>query len=180
MDSRDASILEACVHNVIVSSLAKENSQLVKTQMEWPIFVDLQLGSPPLAVEGKKYNNAPNLLSDDEYSERTVKLMGRIFFKMLIFLRMCILDLIVEGKEGWWILLEKEEWEKEIDNLCVDMHMRILEVQIGLTNSPILPMQSEKMFPKCLLVIIAPSSLLLSLEAEFQKLEVDIPLYIEE
>ncbi|KAG5632493.1 hypothetical protein H5410_004210 [Solanum commersonii] len=56
--------LEDCVHNVIVLSVAKENSQLVKT--EWPIFVDLQLGSPPVGVEGEKHSKSPILLSDDE------------------------------------------------------------------------------------------------------------------
>lgn len=37
-----------------------------------------------------------------------------------------------------------------------------------------------KMFPKYLLVIIAPSNSLLNLEVKFQKLKVHISIYIEE
>ncbi|KAK4706915.1 hypothetical protein R3W88_033535 [Solanum pinnatisectum] len=76
--------------------------------MKWPIFVDLQSGSPPLLVDGEKHNNGPILLCDDEKSERTVKLMGRIFFKILVIQRLFILEniFIIEGKEGWWSLLE--------------------------------------------------------------------------
>lgn len=33
---------------------------------------------------------------------------------------------------------------KMVKNLCVDMDMHILEVQIGITNSPVLAMHREK------------------------------------
>ncbi|KAG5619693.1 hypothetical protein H5410_004911 [Solanum commersonii] len=114
------------------------------THMEWSIFVDLQLGSPPLPIDGEKHNNGPNLLCDDEEFERT-----NIF--------------TVEGKEGWWSLLEvtrgrrsvqhfvdeeplpleKEEWKYNIDNLYVDVGMRIMEEQVGFINSPSSAIQSK-------------------------------------
>ncbi|KAK4737559.1 hypothetical protein R3W88_001256 [Solanum pinnatisectum] len=76
MDSRDASIFRSLYPqcNRFKSSkgeFATSEGGCVtweenETLKNWPIFVDLQLGSPPLAVEGEKYNNAPILLSDDE------------------------------------------------------------------------------------------------------------------
>ena len=79
-----------------------------ETHTEWPIFVDLQLGSPPLAVDVEKHNKGPILLFDDEGSERTVKLIGKILLNIFIILRMFIMEkmLIVEGKEGLGSLLE--------------------------------------------------------------------------
>ncbi|MCD7460894.1 hypothetical protein HAX54_044696 [Datura stramonium] len=38
----------------------------------------------------------------------------------------------------------KEEWEKEIEDLFVEMDMCMLESRIGFTNPSVLPMQSEK------------------------------------
>uniref|UniRef100_M1DDD6 Uncharacterized protein n=1 Tax=Solanum tuberosum TaxID=4113 RepID=M1DDD6_SOLTU len=46
------------------------------THTECPIFVDFQLGSPPLVVDGGKNNKGPILLSDDKEFEWTLKLMG--------------------------------------------------------------------------------------------------------
>ncbi|KAG5632255.1 hypothetical protein H5410_003972 [Solanum commersonii] len=48
------------------------------THTEWPIFVDLQLGSPPLVVDGGKNNKGSILLRDDKEFERTLKLIGGI------------------------------------------------------------------------------------------------------
>ncbi|KAG5632489.1 hypothetical protein H5410_004206 [Solanum commersonii] len=76
MDSRDSSIFRSlCPQcNRFESSkgeFATSEGGCVtwvdnETQTEWPIFVHLQLESPPLAVEGEKHNNALILLSDDE------------------------------------------------------------------------------------------------------------------
>ncbi|KAG5632231.1 hypothetical protein H5410_003948 [Solanum commersonii] len=92
-----------------------------ETHTEWPIFVDLQLGSPPLAVDIEKHNKGPILLFDDEESEKTVKLIGKIFLKIFIILRIFILEkmLIVEGKEGMGSLLEMRNlylWRKKNGN----------------------------------------------------------------
>lgn len=53
------------------------------THMEWPIFVDLQLGIPPLVADGGKNNKGPILLSDEKEFERTLKLIGGTFFNIL-------------------------------------------------------------------------------------------------
>ncbi|KAG5632234.1 hypothetical protein H5410_003951 [Solanum commersonii] len=58
------------------------------THTECHIFVDLQLGSPPLVVDGGKSNKGPIPLSDDKEFERTFKLMGGISSKIFIILRM--------------------------------------------------------------------------------------------
>ncbi|KAG5632228.1 hypothetical protein H5410_003945 [Solanum commersonii] len=58
------------------------------TYPEWPIFVDLQLGSPPLVVDGGKNSKGPILLSDEKEFERNLKLMGGIYFSIFIILRM--------------------------------------------------------------------------------------------
>ncbi|KAG5632256.1 hypothetical protein H5410_003973 [Solanum commersonii] len=70
----------------------QQEDQLDRTEFrlvssECPIFVDLQLGSPPLAIDGEKHNKGPILLCDDEESEKTVKLIGKIFLKILIILQ---------------------------------------------------------------------------------------------
>jgi len=89
-----------------------------ETHTEWPIFVDLQLESHPVAVDGEKHNKDPILLCDDEESERTMKLMGIIFLKIFIILRMFILEniFIVEGKEGLGSLLEVTRWIRSVQD----------------------------------------------------------------
>lgn len=51
------------------------------TQKECPIFVDLQLGSPPLVVNVEKNKKDPIFLSDEKEFESTLKFMGGISFE---------------------------------------------------------------------------------------------------
>uniref|UniRef100_M1B5D9 ATP-dependent helicase n=1 Tax=Solanum tuberosum TaxID=4113 RepID=M1B5D9_SOLTU len=55
------------------------------------------------------------------------------------------LPLILGFEDQEPLPLEKEEWEKEIDNLFVEMNMCIEELHIGFTNPSVSPMQSGQL-----------------------------------
>ncbi|KAG5632252.1 hypothetical protein H5410_003969 [Solanum commersonii] len=98
MDSRDASISRSlCQHCNRPESSKGEFSYYEGgcvswvdngTHTKWPIFVDNQLGSPPLVVNGGKNNKCPILLSDDKEFDKTLKLIEGTSFKFFVILRM--------------------------------------------------------------------------------------------
>ncbi|KAK4737477.1 hypothetical protein R3W88_001174 [Solanum pinnatisectum] len=166
------------------------------------IFVDLQLGSSPLAVDGEKHNKGPILLCDYEESESTVKLIEKIFLKIFIILRMFIMErmlispslLDIDGFKCSDSSADNDSpiygagyvWDLNSPNVKATLYPHhggfefMWKSTSEKTQPPIVFLQLFlKMFPKYHPVISSPFSLLLNCAAVFQKWEVDIPFCIE-
>ncbi|KAG5632004.1 hypothetical protein H5410_003721 [Solanum commersonii] len=150
MDSRNASISRNlyphCNH---LESRIEEFS----TCEGWCVSWDLQLGSPPIGDDGEKNNKGLILLGDAKDFERTLKVIGGIFFKILIILRMCILEmvLIVEGKLGCGAFWRLQEEKVQSRNLLVPFNGTLPLVYKFEDEEPLPPKKEklEKEIDKC-------------------------------
>uniref|UniRef100_M1DAA7 Uncharacterized protein n=1 Tax=Solanum tuberosum TaxID=4113 RepID=M1DAA7_SOLTU len=100
----------------------------------------------PIEESSETNNKGLILLGDDKDFERTLKVIGGIFFKILIILRMCILKimLIVEGKLGCGAFWRLQEEKVQSRNLLVPFNGTLPLVYKFEDEEP-LPLKKEEL-----------------------------------